>query len=125
MPPGGSLRRGAVTAPLRTRRSPHQPRQPQVLVGGPQFPREDAMSTSGKGDAGQDAALRLLADLLGAADLRVVGETHEVLPDGRALRRVWGVSAAEPNNTASVVVDAEGIPIDQGELGASIGRRPF
>ena len=83
------------------------------------------MSTSGERDAGQDAALNLLADLLGTADLRVVGEAHEVLPDGRALRRVSAVSAAEPNVAASVVVDAGGTPVDLGEFEASIGRRLF
>ena len=64
------------------------------------------MSTSAS-DPG-DAARAALAEQLGSADIDIVAEVPARLPSGEEVRVVYAAVQAEPNRTASVVVDAEG-----------------
>lgn len=83
------------------------------------------MGSSHDRPTSDDRARQLLSDGLGTADVRIVADATEALPDGRTLRRVAAQSGTEPNRSATVVLDSDGEPLDLAELEASIGRRLF
>jgi len=55
-----------------------------------------------------DAARRALAELLGSTEIDITGEAASRLPSGEEVRLVHGAVRGEPNQAASVVVDASG-----------------
>ena len=55
-----------------------------------------------------DAARQALAELLGSTEIDITGEAASRLPSGEEVRLVHGAVRGEPNQAASVVVDASG-----------------
>ena len=55
-----------------------------------------------------EAARQALAELLGSTEIEITGEASSRLPSGEEVRLVHGAVRGEPNQAASVVVDASG-----------------
>lgn len=75
----------------------------------------------------RDPALRLLAERLGSDEIVIVSDQTQTSPDGTPLRSVHAAVAGRPNETAHVVIraDGDGGEVDLAALEARAGRRVF